>query len=173
MTSTSTSSTGNRGEVVATMRAQDGAGVVRTESRFATSAEDLWEALTTPERLARWIGEVSGDLRVGGTFAARFTSSWTGSGVVEVCEPPRRLVTRMGEQEDGETVMEATLEEQGDGVLLVIEERGLPLTNLAAYGAGWQVHVEDLGRHLAGGERGDWFARWQELVPAYRDQPVG
>ena len=169
---TSTSRTGGRREVVASMREAEGAGVVRTESRFDTSAEDLWDALTTPERLARWIGEVSGDLRVGGSFTATFTSHWEGTGVVEVCEPHRRLRTRM-DGEEGETVMEAVLEEQGEGVLLVIEERGLPLTNLSAYGAGWQVHVEDLGHHLDGTERTDWLERWKELVPGFRDGSAG
>ena len=54
----------------------DGKGAVRMEDVYATSAEDLWSALTDPDRLARWIGAVEGDLRVGGTFHARFTSGW-------------------------------------------------------------------------------------------------
>jgi hypothetical protein len=39
---------------------------------------------------------------------------------------------------------------------------------LAAYGAGIQIHVEDLGAYLAGRERVDARARWEELEPAYR-----
>ena len=38
---------------------------------------------------------------------------------------------------------------------------------LAAYGAGIQVHIEDLAAHIAGQERCDAEARWQELQPAY------
>jgi hypothetical protein len=38
---------------------------------------------------------------------------------------------------------------------------------LAAYGAGIQVHIEDLAAHVAGGERCDANARWEELEPAY------
>lgn len=34
---------------------------------------------------------------------------------------------------------------------------------LAAYGAGIQVHVEDLAAHLAGRERGDATVRFGEL----------
>ena len=45
----------------------------------------------------------------------------------------------------------------------------MPLDLLAAYGAGIQVHVEDLATHLAGRERCDADARWNELLPAYRD----
>jgi len=40
---------------------------------------------------------------------------------------------------------------------------------LAAYGAGIQVHVEDLAAHVAGRERCDSDARWDELEPAYED----
>ena len=40
------------------------------------------------------------------------------------------------------------------------------LENIAAYGAGDQVHVEDLAAYLAGRERCDARARWQELHPA-------
>ena len=46
-----------------TLRAADGKGVVRLEDRFDTDVDDLWSALTDPRRLARWLGEVDGDLR--------------------------------------------------------------------------------------------------------------
>jgi len=45
----------------------------------------------------------------------------------------------------------------------------MPLNLLAAYGAGVQVHVEDLAAHLAGREHCDADARWSELQPAYDD----
>jgi hypothetical protein len=69
----------------------------------------------------------------------------------------------------GEHVIEATLAADGDGdqTILVLEERGMPVDLLAAYGAGIQVHVEDLAAHIAGRERGDAKARWEELLPAY------
>ena len=158
-------------KLLGTMQAlDDGRGSVRVEDVFATDADDLWAACTTPERLGRWIADVSGDLRVGGEFRARFTSGWDGTGRVEVCEPPRRLVVRTREDGDLEdTVIEATLTPSGDTTVLVIEERGLPVDDLAAYGAGWQAHIEDLGAHLAGRERRDLKLRWDELIPAYRE----
>jgi uncharacterized protein YndB with AHSA1/START domain len=155
--------------ILGSLRSADGTGIVRVEDRYDTDIDDLWSALTEPRRLARWIAEVDGDLRLGGEFRARFTSEWEGTGRVEACEPPRRLrvVTRQtGETE--EQVIEATLTAQGDQTTLVIEERGLPIGHLPDYGAGWQVHAEDLAAHLAGRERCDIEARWHELVPAYR-----
>ena len=157
--------------ILGSLRSADGTGIVRIEDRYDTDIDDLWSALTDPRRLARWMGEVEGDLRLGGEFRARFfASGWEGTGRVEACEPPRRLVllTRQPDQPD-EQVIEVTLAADGDQTILVWEERGMPLDYLAAYGAGIQVHVEDLGAHLAGRERCDAAARWNELIPAYQD----
>ena len=122
-----------------------------------------------PARLARWLGEVEGDLRQGGEFRARyFASGWEGTCRVEVCEPPRRLLILTTSPDEPDGVVEATLTADGDHTILVIEDRGLPLEQIAAYGAGDQVHVEDLAAYLAGRERCDARARWQELQPAYQ-----
>ena len=65
--------------------------------------------------------------------------------------------------------IEATLTADGDQTILVIEVRGMPLDKIAFYGAGWQIHAENLAAYLAGRERGDTEARWDELVPPYQD----
>ena len=162
-------------KITGTMRTLAGdRGAIHVEAVYDTDIDDVWEACTKPERLARWIAEVEGDLRLGGDFEARFTSGWQGTGRVQVCEPPHRLVvlTRQ-EGETDETLIEATLSADGDQVTLIVEERGVPLGDLPAYGAGWQVHVEDLGAYLTGGERCDMKARWDELIPGYRQMVAG
>jgi uncharacterized protein YndB with AHSA1/START domain len=155
--------------IVGTLRTGDGKGVVRMEDRFGTDIDDLWSALTDPGRLARWLGEFEGDLRLGGNFRARFfASGWEGTGRVEACEPPRHLLVMT--KDDGqadEHAVEATLTADGDRTILILEERGMPVNLLAAYGAGIQVHIEDLAAHIAGRERCDAEARWVELQPAY------
>ena len=164
---TSNAAAGNR--IVGTLRIADGKGVVRMEDRFDTDIDDLWSALTEPGRLARWLGDFEGDLRLGGEFRARFFSSgWEGTGRVEVCEPPRHLLvmTKHVRQAD-EHAIEATLTADGDHTILILEERGMPVNLLAAYGAGIQVHIEDLAAHIAGRERCDADARWEELHPSY------
>jgi uncharacterized protein YndB with AHSA1/START domain len=166
-----TSNARGSNRIVGSLRSADGKGIVRLEDRYDTDIDDLWSALTDPRRLARWMGEVEGDLRLGGEFRARFfASGWEGTGRVEACEPPRRLLllTKQPGQLD-EHVIEATLTADGDQTILVWEERGMPLDQLAAYGAGIQVHVEDLAAYLAGRERCDADARWQELLPDYQD----
>jgi hypothetical protein len=93
---------------------------------------------------------------------------------VQACVPPRRLLllTEQPGQSD-EHVIEVTLSADGEQTTLVWEERGMPLDHLAAYGAGIQVHVEDLAAHIAGRERSDAEARWEELLPAYQDLAAG
>lgn len=142
-------------------------GVIRMEDVYDTDIEDLWSAITDPERLARWLVEVEGDLRVGGEITTRFTSSWTGAGRIEVCEAPRRLQVALDQGDDDETVVEAVLVAEGERTRLVVEERGLSLIALAGHGAGWQAHLEDLVDHLAGREAGDWHERWVALTPGY------
>jgi uncharacterized protein YndB with AHSA1/START domain len=165
--------TGNAGagaRILGSLRSADGKGVVRMQDRFDTDIDDLWSALTDPSRLARWLGEVEGDLRLGGEFRARFFDGWEGTGRVEACEPPRRLLLlTMQPGQPDEQVIEVTLAADGDQTILVWEERGMPPNLLAAYGAGVQVHVEDLAAYLAGRGRSDGEARWNELMPAYQD----
>jgi uncharacterized protein YndB with AHSA1/START domain len=166
-----TSNARSGGRILRSLRSADGKGIVRMEERFDTDIDDLWSAFTAPRRLARWLGEVEGDLRVGVEFRARFfASGWEGTGRVDACEPPRRLLLLTKHLDAPyELVIEVTLAADGDQTILVLEERGMPLDDLAAYGSGIQVHVEDLAAHLAGRERCDARARWEELLPAYKD----
>jgi len=61
--------------------------VVSASRSFATSPEDLWEAITKPDRLARWFGDVSGNLSLGGSFQIKNNAK----GEVLECEPPEKL----------------------------------------------------------------------------------
>jgi len=88
---------------------------------------------------------------------------------VEVCTPPRRLLvwTKQAKQPD-EHAIEVTLAADGDQTILVIQVQGMPLDKIAFYGAGWQIHAENLAAYLAGRE-GNSEARRDELVPPYQD----
>jgi uncharacterized protein YndB with AHSA1/START domain len=168
--------------VVGGLRSADGAGVVRIEDRYDTDIDDLWSAVTEPARLARWWGRVEGDLRPDGELRLFVESAGLESrGWVEACEPPRRFRVTSRETDESwagsapdapppfDSVIEVTLTPDGDQTVLVIEVSGLPLERIAAYGAGWQMHAENLAAHLAGREAGDAGARWAELLPAYQD----
>ena len=170
-----TSNTRGGDRILGSLRSADDKGVVRMEDRYDTDIDDLWSALTDPGRLARWYGEVEGDLRPGGEFRVYIEAADIEStGRVDACEPPRRLLVTMRDADPRpgqptETVVEAELTADGDQTILVVEERGLPLPLLPAYGAGVQLHLENLADHVGGRELADPEARWEELLPAYRD----
>src|SRR6476660_8544605 len=57
-----TDNAGRRTRVLGSLRSADAAGVVRIEDRYDTDIDDLWSALTEPVRMARWHGQLEGDL---------------------------------------------------------------------------------------------------------------
>ncbi len=175
---TSNESAGIR--ILGSLRSADGKGVVRIEDRYPTHIDDLWSAMTDPGRLARWYGRVEGDLRPGGEFRLYLESDdWEGTGRVEACEPPRRLLVTTRESDESwrkgrgaqpfDEAIEATLTAGGEPTILVVEVQGMPMDKIAFYGAGWQIHAENLSAYLGGRERVDVVARWDQLVPPYQD----
>ncbi len=87
--------------ILGSLRSADGAGVVRIEDRYDTDIDDLWAALTDPARLARWFGQVEGDLRPGGEFRLYLESADLDcTGRVEACAPPRRLLVTTRETDE-------------------------------------------------------------------------
>jgi uncharacterized protein YndB with AHSA1/START domain len=170
-----TSNAPGDGRILGTLATANGKGVVRVQDRVDADVETVWSVLTDPSRLARWWGEVEGELRLGGEYRARvFASGWEGTGRVEACEAPRRLLvlTREPGQAEEQSI-EVMLTAEGGQTTVVWEERGMPVAYLAGYGAGIQVHVEDLGACLAGRERCDAGARMGELFPAYQALAAG
>jgi uncharacterized protein YndB with AHSA1/START domain len=176
--------TASEARILGSLRSADGTGVVRIEDRYDAGIDDLWSALIDPDRLARWYGQVEGDLRPGGQFRLSVESDgWDGTGRVEACDPPRRLLVTTRETDESwregqgaqpfDETIEASLTADGDHTILVIEVRGIPLDKIAFYGAGWQIHAESLAVYLAGQERGDTEARWRVLVPPYQDLAAG
>jgi uncharacterized protein YndB with AHSA1/START domain len=146
----------------------DKKGTVRVEDVYDTDIQDLWSALTDPDRLTRWLATVEGDLRLGGRITASFTSTWSGPGRIDLCDAPNRLLVTWNADTDEETVTDADLTAEGDRTRLVIHERGLPIDDLAGHGAGWQAHLEHLAAEVAGRPAGDWRDRWTTLTPLYQ-----
>jgi uncharacterized protein YndB with AHSA1/START domain len=158
--------------VLGSLHVVDGEGVVRMEDRFDTAIDDLWKALTEPDRLALWYGELEGELAQGGEFRLRITLSGERTGRIDACEPPQRLLSTMRDPDrqpgqPEQTVIEANLFAEGAQTRLVWETRGMPVDLLPAYGAGIQIHVEHLADYVSGRELHIDDTRWDELFAAY------
>ena len=115
----------------------------------------------------------------GGEFRVHVADAGERTGQVEACEAPQRLLVTTRETDESyrrgqgvppfDAVWEITLTADGDQTILAIEVKGMPLDKIAFYGAGWQIHAENLAAYLAGREPDEVEARWEELVPPYQD----
>lgn len=63
------------------------ARVLVASQTYDTGVEDLWDAVTNPERIPRWFLPVSGDFTLGG----RYQFEGNAGGTILACEPPRHL----------------------------------------------------------------------------------
>lgn len=84
----------------------DGLVTVLMRRSYDADAEDVWDALTDPERVRRWFLPLTGDLRVGGTFQLEGNAG----GDILACEPPKRLRVTFG---DPSSVVEVRLTPDG------------------------------------------------------------
>ena len=120
---------------------------------YATDREDLWNALTDPERIPRWFLPVTGDLRVGG----RYQTEGNAGGVVERCEEPSVLAVTW---EMGPVVswLQVTLTPSPDGTVLELVHEAPVDPDFwdqfgpGAVGIGWDLALMGLGLHLDSGE---------------------
>lgn len=128
--------------------------VLRT---FDGDIDDVWDALTSLERLPRWFAPVSGDLRQGGKYAIEGNAS----GTVTECHPPRgfSLTWEFG---GGVSWVEVEVAEASPGRTIVRITHTCPVDDdhwrqfgPSAPGLGWDLTIAGLGMHLAGGDVGD------------------
>jgi uncharacterized protein YndB with AHSA1/START domain len=129
------------------------ARVVVATRTYDTTIEDVWDALTNPERIPRWFLPITGDLRLGG----RYQFQGNAGGTISRCEPPRLLgVTwEMGGSDSWLTI--SLVEDPLGGTRLELEHVahvGDDFWNRfgpGAVGVGWDLGLMGLARHLATG----------------------
>jgi uncharacterized protein YndB with AHSA1/START domain len=121
--------------------------------RYQATAEEVWDACTSPERIARWLTPVAGDLRPGG----RYQLEGNAGGSILRCEPPRLLTVSWVFGDAPPSEVELRLSDHGDGgTLLELEHSGLADAALwaqfgpGAVGVGWDLALLGLALHLAG-----------------------
>jgi uncharacterized protein YndB with AHSA1/START domain len=154
------------------LRRRDGLPSVRFDRRYATTPEDLWSAITEPERLARWMMPVGGDLREGGRYTIDYGDGDLAEGTVVECDPGRGFtVTWQIEGEPAGLVSVRIVTGEHDPVLRLDHVR-LPEDQGIGYAAGWHAYLDRLGADLdenASTDDVDFGDRWSSVVPGYRE----
>lgn len=129
------------------------ARVVVASQTYSTTAEDLFEAITTAERIPRWFMPITGDLRLGG----RYQLQGNAGGEILICEPPTHL--RVTWEYGGETSwLEVWIEAVSpksarltlEHVAYVSDERWNQF-GPGAVGAGWDLALVGLTLHIETG----------------------
>ena len=93
--------------------------MVRKEIVLPAPREDVWEALTEPERLEDWFAnDVDLDLRPGGVATFRWSNGEERHATVTEVEPERRLAFDW--EDEGTVAFE--LSDDADGTRLVVVE---------------------------------------------------
>lgn len=124
--------------------------------RYDAPIEDVWNAITTPDRIDRFFLPVSGDLREGGTYAFEGQAG----GRILACEPPRLLRVEWippGCRDDADQV-EVRLTADGPGATwLELEHASLadvfhfdPGAQTYSPALGWEGPLHYLGEYLRG-----------------------
>lgn len=147
---------------------RDGEGVrlefVRT---YDDPVDDVWSALTEPDRIARWIGTVSGDPATG---TVEFAMSEAGGAPAETvtileCAPPTRLVMDLPSP-DGTWRVSVTLQARGRSTTLIFTQRLAEPYDASSIGPGWHYYLDRLGAVLAGTALPD---SWDDYYPSLKD----
>ena len=119
---------------------------------YDTTQDDLWDALTNPERIPRWFLPIEGDLRPGGTYQL----TGNAGGQILRCEAPRHLALTWSMQGQVSWVNVDLSPEPSGGTRLRLEhiahvpDEFWDQFGPGAVGVGWDQAMLGLGRHLAG-----------------------
>ncbi|MFC8096098.1 SRPBCC family protein [Streptomyces sp. NPDC057301] len=122
---------------------------------YEAELADVWDAVTSPERISRWFLPVSGEFKVGG----RYQLEGNAGGEILECEEPSRLrVSWLYGPDPGFSEVEVRLTPEGqERTVLELEHVAVVPDEFwdqfgpGAVGVGWDLGLLGLAMHLAGG----------------------
>ncbi|SOC51767.1 Uncharacterized conserved protein YndB, AHSA1/START domain [Blastococcus aggregatus] len=152
-------------------RLDDGRQRLEFRRSWPDPVDDVWAALTEPERLARWIGAYEGERAVGGTGTFTMTHEDEPVGepmrIVE-CDPPRRLVVEWVQQDTDAWRVDLDLDTEGDRTVLRFVQVFGADADVTDFALGWHWYLEKFGSVVEGAPGpGDWDTFLAATGPAY------
>ena len=126
------------------------AAVITLTCNYATTAEDLWQAITDSEHVPRWFLPLSGELKLGG----RYQLEGNASGEITACTRPSHLALTWEFGEDLSWVEINCIVQQEGTVQLELKHTGHLSPHWDEYGpgaagVGWDMAFLGLARYLA------------------------
>ncbi len=137
------------------------------ERHFKAPPEDVWQSITDPESLSRWIGTFTGEPGAGKTVQFRMLfeqGDATSAMHIEVCEPPRRLVVSTND-EQGSWHIELRLQRTGDTTTLTFVQHLDDAKIVGDVGPGWEYYLDMLVAARAGAPK----PSFDDYYPSQRD----
>jgi uncharacterized protein YndB with AHSA1/START domain len=127
---------------------------LRLTRTFTASIDDVWAAVTEPERLERWIGTWTGDPadgRVGFRMTAEEGEPVEEEMEIRECDPPQRLalLSHVGVQR---WQLELDLVEHDGVTTLSFAQVGIGLDEADSVGPGWEYYLDRLVAAETGGD---------------------
>lgn len=133
---------------------------IELRREYPDPIEDVWSALTDPERTARWIGTWTGETGVGNTIMLSMTAeegSEPGPAVIRECDPPKRLVMDLHNTGEPTWRVELTLTPRGEGTVLdFVHRMPKPDWDTSDIAKGWHFYLDRLSASLAGEPVPEW-----------------
>jgi uncharacterized protein YndB with AHSA1/START domain len=125
---------------------RDGRHVLVQTREFRAPVEDVWAAVTEPERLARWIGNWEGDPASGSVQFRMLFEGEDHAGetmTIRVCEPPHRLhlTSQAG---DDVWLLELDLTHADGVTTLTFSQPGVTREQVGGVGPGWDYYLDRL-----------------------------
>jgi uncharacterized protein YndB with AHSA1/START domain len=144
---------------MAEVRPDDDNAVVR-EVRIEARPETVFAFFTDPAKMVRWKGSLAElDPRPGGMFRVDLHGNVARGEFVSI-EPPTRVVFTWGWEGEGNPIppgastVEVTLTPDGDGTVLRLVHRNLPVEAQGAHADGWDHFLPRLVEAAAGRDPG-------------------
>jgi uncharacterized protein YndB with AHSA1/START domain len=131
--------------------------MVVAERCYPAPIADVWDALTSAERIPRWLMPISGDLRLGG----RYQLEGNAGGTITTCDAPRHLAVTW-EYDGAVSWVDVHLDDGADGATRLRLEHVAPVLDVdphwdefgpGAVGVGWDLSLVGLAEHVATGEQ--------------------
>ncbi|GAA1536618.1 SRPBCC domain-containing protein [Kribbella lupini] len=140
---------------------------------YEADIQDVWSAWTTPSRLSRWLGQVTGTREVGGTVHLTMSPPDQDVATVQIttCNAPTALQAHWTWPGEPDSTVDLHLEPAGSTTILTLTHSQVTEQTAVQYGYGWEDFLNRLTNLLADEDPAavSWSEAQQHLKPLWED----